>query len=55
VRKALQDDITTVHYLIAHQPVEGTGAVVMPLALMVYAFVVDWRLGLLSIALVPCT
>jgi ATP-binding cassette subfamily B protein len=53
VRKALQDDITTVHYLIAHQPVEGTGAVVMPLALMVYAFVVDWRLGLLSIALVP--
>lgn len=53
VRKGLQDDIGTVHYLIAHQPVEGTSAVVMPLALMVYAFVVDWRLGLLSIAVVP--
>ncbi|WP_260853152.1 ABC transporter ATP-binding protein [Corynebacterium glyciniphilum] len=53
VRKALQDDITTVHQLIAHQPVEGTNAVVMPLALMVYAFVIDWRLGLLSIATVP--
>lgn len=53
VRKGLQDDITTVHYLIAHQPVEGTGAVVMPLALMVYAFVVDWRLGLLSVAVIP--
>lgn len=53
VRKGLQDDITTVHYLIAHQPVEGTGAVVMPLALMVYAFIVDWRLGLLSVAVVP--
>ncbi|MFC3242769.1 ABC transporter ATP-binding protein [Gordonia humi] len=53
VRKALQDDIGTVHQLIAHQPVEGTSAIVMPLALMVYAFVVDWRLGLLSIATIP--
>ncbi|WP_222843804.1 ABC transporter ATP-binding protein [Corynebacterium sp. CNJ-954] len=53
VRKALQDDITTVHQLIAHQPVEGTNAVVMPLALMVYAFIIDWRLGLLSIATIP--
>jgi ATP-binding cassette subfamily B protein IrtA len=53
VRKGLQDDITTVHYLIAHQPVEGVNAVVMPLALMIYAFVVDWRLGLLAVAVVP--
>ncbi|WP_161925768.1 ABC transporter ATP-binding protein [Gordonia crocea] len=53
VRKALQDDIGTVHHLIAHQPVDGTNAVVMPLALMVYAFIVDWRLGLLAIATLP--
>lgn len=53
VRKALQDDITTVHQLIAHQPVEGVNAIVMPLALMVYAFIIDWRLGLLSIATIP--
>ncbi|MFT3901434.1 MAG: ABC transporter ATP-binding protein [Gordonia sp. (in: high G+C Gram-positive bacteria)] len=53
VRKALQDDIGTVHHLIAHQPVDGTQAVVMPLALMVYAFVIDWRLGLLAIATLP--
>lgn len=53
VRKALQDDITTVHQLIAHQPVEGTNAIVMPLALMVYAFIIDWRLGFLSIATLP--
>ncbi|AVL99480.1 iron ABC transporter ATP-binding protein [Gordonia iterans] len=53
VRKSLQDDISTVHHLIAHQPVDGTQAVVMPLALMIYAFVVDWRLGLLAIATVP--
>ncbi|XKK38814.1 ABC transporter ATP-binding protein/permease [Nocardiopsis sp. ARC36] len=53
VRKALQDDIGTIHHLIAHQPVDGTVAVVMPLTLMVYAFTVDWRLGLLAIATVP--
>lgn len=53
VRKALQDDIGTVHHLIAHQPVDGTVATVMPLALMGYAFVIDWRLGLLAIATLP--
>ncbi len=53
VRKALQDDIGTVHHLIAHQPVDGTVAMVMPLALMVYAFLIDWRLGLLAIATLP--
>ncbi|MBK0421813.1 ABC transporter ATP-binding protein [Leucobacter sp. CSA2] len=53
VRKALQDDIETIHHLIAHQPVDGTVAVVMPAALMLYAFVIDWRLGLLAIATIP--
>ncbi|MET7640002.1 ABC transporter ATP-binding protein [Streptomyces sp. NPDC005438] len=53
VRKALQDDIGTIHNLIAHRPVEATNAVVMPLGLMVYAFVIDWRLGLLAIATLP--
>jgi len=53
VRKALQDDVSVVHHLIAHQPVDGTVAVVMPFALMVYAFVIDWRIGLLSVATLP--
>ncbi|MGX1737761.1 ABC transporter ATP-binding protein [Corynebacterium flavescens] len=53
VRKALQDDIAQVHTLIAHQPVEATAAVVTPIALATYAFVVDWRLGLLAIATLP--
>lgn len=53
VRKALQDDIGTVHHLIAHQPVDGTVATVMPLALMGYAFLIDWRLGLLAVATLP--
>lgn len=53
VRKALQDDIGTIHHLIAHQPVDGTAAIVMPVALMTYAFTIDWRLGLLAIATLP--
>ena len=53
VRKGLQDDIGAIHQLIAHQPVDGTMATAMPLALMVYAFVIDWRLGLLAIATLP--
>lgn len=53
VRKALQDDIGTVHHLIAHQPVDGTVAIVMPLTLMIYAFTIDWRLGLLTVATLP--
>lgn len=53
VRKAIQDDTHTIHMLVAHAPVEMTSAIVMPLALFGYAVVVDWRLGLLSIATFP--
>jgi ATP-binding cassette subfamily B protein IrtA len=53
IRKALQDDIGTIHNLIAHRPVEATNAIVMPVALMVYAFIIDWRLGLLTVATLP--
>jgi ABC-type multidrug transport system, ATPase and permease components len=53
VRKSLQDDIAQVHTLIAHQPVETTAAVVTPIALAIYAFIIDWRLGLLTLATLP--
>lgn len=53
VRKAVQDDSHTLHTLVAHAPVENTSALIMPLALFAYAFVVDWRLGLLTIATFP--
>ncbi len=54
VRKAVQDDAATLHTLVAHGPVEQTAAVVTPVTLGVYAFVVDWRLGLLTFAVLPC-
>ena len=52
VRKAVQDDTTTVHTVIAHGPVEMLNAVVSPLALLVYAFWIDWRLALLALVTV---
>lgn len=53
VRKAVQDDTKAMHTLVAHAPVEEMIAVTTPLALAAYAFVIDWRLGLLAIASVP--
>ena len=52
VRKAVQDDTTTVHTVIAHGPVEMLNAVVSPLALLAYAFWIDWRLALLALVTV---
>lgn len=53
VRKAIQDDTHDVHTVIAHAPVESAAAVSAPISLVIYAFIVDWRLGLLSIATIP--
>ena len=50
VRKAIQDDTHDVHTVIAHAPVESAAAVSAPLS---YSFIIDWRLGLLSIATLP--
>lgn len=53
VRKAIQDDTHDVHTVIAHAPVESAAAVSAPLCLLIYSFVIDWRLGLLSVATLP--
>ena len=53
IRKAVQDDTQTVHTIIAHGPIDQLNVVVTPLSLLIYAFYVDWRLGLLSIATIP--
>ncbi len=53
VRKVIQDDVVHLHVMVAHKPVDYTVAVVMPVSLGIYAFVIDWRLGLLALALIP--
>ena len=53
VRKAAQNDIADLHYLVAHSAVETTGAVAVPLVGLGYVISIDWRLGLLAIATLP--
>lgn len=53
IRKALDNDLKDMHYLVAHARVEMMGAAVTPLIGAVIAFVIDWRLGLLSVATFP--
>lgn len=51
VKKAAQDDVSAMHHLVAHSLVDITGAIVTPLAILVYLFWVDWRMAL--VALIP--
>lgn len=53
VRKAVQDDTTAVHVVIAHGPVDQLNAIISPLALFGCALWIDWRLALLAVATVP--
>lgn len=51
VKKLVQDDTLALHYLVTHAVPDAVAAVVAPVAVLVYLFVVDWRLAL--VLLVP--
>lgn len=53
VRKATQNDIGDIHYLVAHAAVETTAAITVPLAGFGYLIWLDWRLALLGVATIP--
>jgi ATP-binding cassette subfamily B protein IrtA len=53
VRKAVQNDVGELHYLVAHSAVENAGALATPMFGLAYCFYLDWRLGLLALATVP--
>lgn len=50
VKKLVQDDTLSLHYLITHALPDAVAAVVAPVAGLVYLFAVDWRLGLVLFA-----
>lgn len=50
VKKTVEDDVAALHQLIAHSIVELTAAIVPPVFALVYLFVVDWRLALVTAA-----
>ena len=46
VRRIVQDDVATLHHLVAHALVEITAAVLTPVVGVIVALTIDWRLGL---------
>ncbi|MEB3981079.1 ATP-binding cassette domain-containing protein [Mycobacterium sp. 663a-19] len=46
IKQLVTDDTLSLHYLITHAIPDAVAAVVAPVAVMVYLFVVDWRVAL---------
>ncbi|MEV5976601.1 ABC transporter ATP-binding protein [Streptomyces sp. NPDC052114] len=53
VKKALADDVDSLHYLVAHALPDLTLALVTPVAALVYLLALDWRLALLTLVTTP--
>ncbi|KWX21694.1 iron ABC transporter permease [Mycolicibacterium wolinskyi] len=46
IKQLVQDDTLSLHYLVTHAIPDAVAAVIAPIAVLVYLFVVDWRLAL---------
>ncbi|BBY31211.1 ABC transporter ATP-binding protein/permease [Mycolicibacterium sediminis] len=46
VTQVVRDDTLSLHYLVTHAVPDAVAAVVAPVAVLVYLFVVDWRIAL---------
>lgn len=46
IKQIVQDDTLSLHYLITHAIPDAVAAVIAPVAVLVYLFVVDWRIAL---------
>jgi ATP-binding cassette subfamily B protein IrtA len=46
VKQLIQDDTLALHYLVTHAVSDAVAAVIAPVAVLIYLFVVDWRLAL---------
>ncbi|MFD1815192.1 ABC transporter ATP-binding protein/permease [Rhodococcus gannanensis] len=46
IKTLVQDNTLALHYLVTHAVLDATAAVVAPVAVLVYLFVVDWRIAL---------
>lgn len=49
LRKIIDDNASLTHSFLAHQLPDLSGAVVMPIAIVVVLFIFDWRLGLVCL------
>lgn len=46
IKQLVQDDTLSLHYLVTHAIPDAVAAVIAPIAVLVYLFVVDWPLAL---------
>lgn len=46
IKQLLTNDTLSLHYLVTHAIPDAVGAIVAPVAVLVYLFVVDWRVAL---------
>ncbi|WP_373233986.1 ABC transporter ATP-binding protein/permease [Mycobacterium marinum] len=51
IKQLVQDDTLSLHYLVTHAIPDAVNAVVAPVAVLVYLFIVDWRVAL--VLLIP--
>ncbi len=51
VKKALEDDVSTLHHIVGHSYTNMVGAAVTPITALIYLFIIDWRMALA--ALIP--
>ncbi len=45
VKKLIQDDTLSLHYLVTHAVCDAVAAVVAPIAVLIYLFAVDWGMA----------
>lgn len=53
VKKLFVDDVDSLEVLLAHSLPEGVANLMIPVAVILALFVVDWKLALLSLATIP--
>ncbi|WP_102416953.1 ABC transporter ATP-binding protein/permease [Mycobacterium sp. 4858] len=46
IKQLLQDDTLSLHYLVTHAIPDAVAAIIAPVAVLIYLFVVDWRVAL---------
>jgi ATP-binding cassette, subfamily B, bacterial IrtA/YbtP len=53
LKKVMDDDIEDMHHLVAHGMLDVAGAIGLPVAAIVYLVGVDWRMTLVTLAVLP--
>ena len=53
IKRVFTDDIDQIELLLAHAIPEGIANLLVPLVVLIAMFIVDWRLALLTLAIIP--